>query len=99
MSGKQALDRALIFMEFDKLSEAETALREAVRLAEEEEDVETLVGAMCCLGDYLYSVERDEEAVVWLKKVLEHRPDDDSLADEMAMAEEFLYEMGERSPE
>lgn len=99
MSGEQALNRALILMEFEKLNEAETALREAIRLAEEEEDLETLVGAMCCLGDYLYSIEKDEEAATWLKKVLEHKPDDGSLADEMAMAEEFLYEMGERASE
>jgi len=95
MSGQQTLERALILMEFDKLEEAEHALREAITLADDEDDIETLVTAMCCLGDYLYSIEKDEEAAVWLKKVLEYQPDDDSLADEMAMAREFLFEMGE----
>ncbi len=97
MSAQAVFKRALILMEFDRLDEAESSLREAIGLAEDEKDESTLVSAMCCLGDYLFSLGKDEEAGSWLKRVLTHRGDNPSLEDEFAMADEFLYEMGNRN--
>ena len=97
MEAEQILNRALILLEFDKLAEAEAALHKAVEQAEQQQDELVLISAMCCLGDFLYSEGRDHEARNWLKKALALRNEEnqDELKDEFAMAEEFLYEMGE----
>jgi hypothetical protein len=98
MEAERVLDRALIFLEFDKFAEGEGALREAVKLAGEQDDVQTLVSAMACLGDFLYSIGRDEEAKSWIEKVWAHRDDRENFPDEIDMAEEFLIEWGEIEP-
>ena len=92
MSAEQDLARALVFLEFEKLEQGEKALIKAIDNAEEEDDTQTLVSAMCCLGDLLYSLERDDEAKLWLEKVIDHKGDDPDpeLSEEFAMAEEFL---------
>ena len=97
MEAKQILERALIFLEFEKLTEAETALHQAIDAAKAEDDEETLITSMCCLGDYLFSLGKDEEAARWLREVLERKSDNERLLDEFEMAEEFLREMGPRS--
>ena len=93
LEAKQILDRALILMEYDKLAEAETALRQAIEGAKSEEDESTLITAMCCLGDYLFSLGRDQEAADWFKNVLDRKTDDEHLCEEFEMANEFLREM------
>ena len=92
MSAEQVLERALVFLEFEKLDKGEQTLRQAIEAADEEDDTHTLVSAMCCLGDLLYSLNRDDEAKEWLEKVMAHKGDDPDpeLAEEFAMAEEFL---------
>ena len=101
MSAERVLERALIQLEFNLLEEGETSLRGAIELAEIEQDVVTLTSAMCCLGDLMFSLNRDREAQAWLTRVLEHEGNEqyrDSLKDEFEMAREFLFEMGNLPP-
>lgn len=98
MEAERALKRALIFLEFDQLTLGETTLQQAVSLAEAEEDQETLVAAMACLGDLLYSLERDEEAKQWIGKVWDYRDQRERFPEEIEMAEEFLTAWGILSP-
>lgn len=96
MSGEQELERALLLMEFGNLEAAETHLNKAITASEEEEDDETLITAMCCMADFLYSENRDDEVLAWIEKVMAFADDEElcqALPDEFAMAREFHAEL------
>ncbi len=77
-------NKALLLLDYGKEERGERVLREAIELANEEGDISTLIGAQCCLGDFLMQKGDVGEAKIWLEAVVNFDvpPDSDDLFDE-----------------
>ena len=89
-AAEAALQKSLILLDHGEPARGEEFLGRAIHLAEEGHDDLTLVRALCCLGDFLHDMGRDEEATPLLKRVAAVQRDDDLLSYEVQRAKALL---------
>ena len=97
MTADIKLQKALLILDRGNLQCGEEYLREAMSLAETENDEVTLITVLCSLGDLLYMQERSQEAIPFLQRVLRFAREDDLCAYEMDRAREILDEGNSRN--
>ena len=95
MKAKLLFRKALYQLDRGLLIQARENLQQAIDLAREERDRVTLVGALCCLGDYLAQVGELEGAKPLLKEVLTFGSEEDLFNYEIRRARELLHDMGD----
>jgi tetratricopeptide (TPR) repeat protein len=90
MNSNLKLQKALLLLDRDKLTEGEEYLKSAISTAEEENDEITLATASSSLGELYFLQERIEEAIPLLERVTRIEREDDLLYDEITQAREIL---------
>lgn len=93
MAANLTFQKALLQLDRGLLEAGEKNLLKAINEAEKESDSRTLIGALCCLGDFLVSEGRDAEAVSSLRRVLAFEREDDLFDYEQGRAQELLDAM------
>ncbi len=93
MNSNLKLQKALLLLDRNKLTEGEEYLKSAISTAEEEKDEITLVTASSCLGELYFLQERIGEAIPLLEKVSRIQREDDLLGHEIERSREILNEI------
>jgi hypothetical protein len=93
MKSNMKLQKALLLLDRDKITEGEECLKSTILLAKEEKNEITLATATVCLGELYFLQERIEEAMPLLEQVSIIEREDDLLSYEINQAREILREM------
>lgn len=64
-------DKALRLLDLEEYNEAEVLIKKAIKIAQDEEKEYELMGIYCCYGEVLSMINREEEAKIYLKKVID----------------------------
>jgi tetratricopeptide (TPR) repeat protein len=90
MQAQNEFNKALKYLDFGKTEKGEDCLKNAIQLAENENDTITLIKAFCCYGDLLCFMGKKAEAKPYLEHVASYKSDNDILDYEVSRAKELL---------
>lgn len=93
MEAQNEFNKSLKYLDFGKLGKGEDCLKKAIQLAENENDIVTLIKAFCCYGDLLCFMGKKAEAKPYLERVVSYKSDDDVLDYEVSRARELLLDI------
>jgi len=90
MSAKTTFQKSLHLLDRQDMERGEELLRKALSEAESENDQYTIGQVLCCLGELLHQLGRNEESEIFLNRFLGLQREDDVLDEEQRRVKELL---------
>jgi hypothetical protein len=90
MSAKSTFQKSLYVLDAHDVKRGEELLRRALSEAESEKDQYTMGHVLCCLGELLHQLGRNDDAEALLNRFLGLHREDDVLDEEQTRVEQML---------